>query len=394
MFLNFFDQLRRGGIRVSLHEWLTLTEAMARGMVPPNLTQFYYASRSILVKRESDFDRFDQVFMEVFRGVEADTSVIDDVLKWLDDPKGMPQLTPEEMAAIESMDLEALRKLFEERLAEQTERHDGGNRWVGTGGTSPFGHGGYHPGGVRVGGSGGGRSAMQIATRRAFQNYRDDIILDVRQMKVALRKLRRLSRRGGTEELDLDETVDQTCLNAGDLTLAFRPPRKNQVRLVLLMDAGGSMVPYARLVSRLFTAASKSGHWKSFSSYYFHNCVYETVWHDITMRDDSEHPTSKLIADATESSVLIVVGDATMHPGELTERHGSIDYWHRNETAGIEWLRRLENAFPTSAWLNPMPDRWWNAPSLILVGRHFSMFPLTLSGLDDAVSHLRTSRQS
>ena len=388
MFLDFHDALRRVGVRVSLHEWMTLMEALQSGLVEPSLVRFYYAARAILIKRETDFDRFDQAFLEVFTGVEGTPAALDEVLAWLENPKEPPALSPGELEALRAMDLEALRELFEQRLREQDARHDGGNRWIGTGGTSPFGHGGRNPAGVRVGGSGGGRSAVQIATARQFQNYRDDVVIDVRQMQVALRKLRRLRRVGREEELDLDETIDRTGRNAGDLELVFHAPRKNQIRLILLMDAGGSMTPFTRLCSTLFTAASKVGHWKSFEAYYFHNCIYETVWTDIELRKTAS--TSDVLRAARENSVLVLVGDATMHPGELTERWGAIDYWHRNDTPGIEWLWRLRRAFPSSVWLNPMPERWWNSPSLELIRRAFPMYPLTLEGMDRATRDLRT----
>ncbi len=390
MFLDLFDSLRAKGIKCTTHEWLALMDALKSGVVGPSLVSFYWTARALLVKREADFDRFDEAFLHVFAGIEAGEEAIEDVLKWLDNPKGMPQLTAAQMEALQNLDFEELRKLFEERLAEQKERHDGGSRWIGTGGTSPFGSGGVNPAGVRVGGGGGGRSAVQIATKRAFQNYRDDLVLDVRQTQVALRRLRRLIRRGMQEELDIDETVDKTGRNAGDLELVFRPPRRNQIRLTLMMDAGGSMSPFARLVSTLFTAASKSSHWKSFKSYYFHNAVYESVWTDIRRRD--EKPTADVVAEAAEGSVLIMVGDATMHPAELTERWGSIDYWHRNETSGIDWLWKLRRAYKNAAWLNPLPDRWWNAPSCSLIGQVFPMYGLTLKGIDDAVKDLRNAR--
>lgn len=390
LFLDFFERLRAKGLKTSTHEWLALMEALGRGVVKPELLSFYYASRALLVKRETDFDRFDQAFAEVFENAPLTDDVLKDVLDWLKDPKAPTHLTPEEYAALERMDLEELRRMFEERLAEQTERHDGGNRWVGTGGTSPFGHGGRHPAGVRVGGSGGGGQAIQIATRRDFANYRDDLVLDVRQTQVALRKLRRLIRYGQRKELDMDETIDRTGKNAGDLEIVMRPPRRNQVRLVLMMDAGGSMSPYAHLVSTIFTAASKSSHWKRFEAYYFHNCMYDNVYTDMSQR--TKKATSEVIAEAMEDSVLIIVGDATMHPGELTDRWGSIDYWHQNDTTGMDWLQRLRRAYPHSVWLNPLPDRWWNSPSCQLVESVFPMHGLTLAGLDDAVSELRSGR--
>ena len=388
MFIDLFETLREKGVTVTVHEWLALMEAMSRGLVEPSLTRFYWTARALLVKREADFDRFDEAFLQVFQGVEGSAAAaVDDLMKWLSDPKALRQLSEEELAALKALSLEELRELFEKRLREQKERHDGGSHWIGTGGTSPFGHGGANPAGVRVGGAGGGQSAMQIATKREFQNYRDDLVLDVRQMQVALRKLRRLIRLGMRDELDVDDTVDKTSKNAGELELVFRPPRKNQVKLVLLMDAGGSMTPFAKLVSTLFTAASKAGHWKRFEAYYFHNCVYENVWRDISLR--TERSTADLIADASEGSVLVMVGDATMHPSELVEQYGSIDYWHRNQTAGVEWLRRLRRAFPRSVWLNPMPERWWNAPTLHTIRHVFPMHSLTLKGLDEAVRDIR-----
>jgi len=378
------------GVRVTTHEWLALMEAMDKGVVEPSLIHFYYTARSLLVKREADFDRFDNAFLEVFAGIDTPEETLDKVLDWLNDPKGLPNLSPEELAALEAMDLEALRELFEQRLREQTERHDGGNKWVGTGGTSPFGHGGVNPAGIRVGGHGGGKSAVQIASNRVFQNYRDDLVLDVRQIQVAMRRLRRFSRKGVQEELNLDETIDQTGRNAGDLTLVFQPERKNQIHMTLMMDAGGSMTPFARMVSRLFTAASKAGHWKHFDAYYFHNCPYEHVWSDISLRE--EVTTSDVIKNARETSMLVFVGDATMHPGELTEKYGSVDYWHRNETPGVEWIRRLKKAYPCTVWLNPMPQRWWNAPSLLMISNLIRMYPLTLQGLDEAIRALMSGK--
>jgi uncharacterized protein with von Willebrand factor type A (vWA) domain len=390
VFLEFFGRLREVGLKVTSHEWLALMEALRSGAVEPGLTSFYYTARALLVKRESDLDRFDQAFGAVFRGATIDPSLLDPFHQWLTDPKAPVGLTEEERAALEALDLDKLRELFEQRMREQTERHDGGSKWIGTGGTSPFGHGGTNPAGVRVGGAGGGGRAMQIASRRDFVNYRDDVVLDVRQVQLALRKLRRLTRVGERLELDIDKTVEKTGKNAGELELAMRAPRRNTIRLTLMMDAGGSMTPFAQLLSTLFSAASKSSHWKRFEAYYFHNCVYEAVYTDIAQR--KEKLTSELIASATEGSVLIFVGDATMHPSELLERHGSIDYWHRNETPGYEWLQQLRRAIPASVWLNPMQESWWTAPTCQLVRRVFPMYPLTLAGLDRMVADLRSGR--
>ena len=390
LFLDFFGKLREAGLRVTTHEWLALMQALRSGAVEPGLTAFYYVARALLVKREADLDRFDQVFAFVFRASGVDPAVLDQFLAWLQDPAMPKSLTEAERAALEALDFDKLRELFEKRLAEQKERHDGGSKWIGTGGTSPFGHGGINPAGVRVGGAGGAGRAVQIATRRDFANYRDDVVLDVRQVQVALRKLRRLNRLGERLELDIDETVDKTGKNAGELEICMRAPRRNSVRLTLLMDAGGSMSPFADLVSTLFSAASKSAHWKRFESFYFHNCVYESVFTDIWQR--CEKPTGDVLANSTEGSILVIVGDATMHPAELLEKHGAVDYWHRNETPGLEWLRRLRRAYPASVWLNPLQEKWWSAPSCQVVQGVFPMYPLTLEGLGRAVSDLRAGR--
>ena len=234
--------------------------------------------------------------------------------------------------------------------------------------------------------SGGGRSAVQIATARRFRDYRSDLVLDTRTIAVALRKLRRLTREEGEPELDLDESIDATCRNAGELTLEFRPPRRNQARVLLLMDVGGSMDPYAQLVSRLFSAASGLNHWRRFEARSFHNCPYETLFSRIW--GDEGVPTGDILRDRPRETFLIIVGDASMAPSELLDRYGAIDYWHRNETPGLVWLHRLRTRFQRAVWLNPMPPRWWRGSSTDLIGQLFPMFPLTLDGLEDAISSL------
>ena len=382
-----FYGLREAGLKVGLSEWMALMEALARGAIAPDLTDFYHVSRALLVKHEAHFDTYDQVFAAVFAGAEMPASLAEELLRWLEDAEPPPDLSPEELAALQSLPLERLRELFEQRLQEQTERHDGGSRWIGTGGTSPFGQGGRNPAGVRVGGGGGGRSAVQIATERRFKDYRDDIILDTRAMAVALKKLRRLTRDEGRPELDVDESIDATCRNAGELSLEFRPPRENHARVLLLMDVGGSMDPYAHLVERLFSAASGLNHWKKFEALSFHNCPYETLY--TNMWGGEGTPTADVLRDHPPETFLIFVGDASMAPSELTSKHGAIDYWHRNETPGLVWLHRLSTRFRRSIWLNPMPERWWRGFSVELIGRLFPMFPLTLEGLDRAISSLR-----
>ena len=387
MLIDFLFELRRHKLHVSSHEWMALMEAMALGLHESSLDGFYRLARSICVKDITEFDAFDQAFLSHFKGVSQGALEFSaELLDWLQDPKKMELLTPEQRAMLEALDLERLREMFEERLKEQKKRHDGGNRWIGTGGRSPFGHGGYHPTGLRIGGPGGGRSAMQVAGERRFREYRKDLVLDVRQIDLALRGLRQLGREGAEEELDLDETVDETCRNAGELELIFRPPRRNRVKLMLLMDVGGSMDPYAELVSRLFTAASRAGRFASFRSYYFHNCVYEQVYEDARFREPVQ--VHDLISRSDKSERLVVVGDALMHPAELLQPGGSIYYSHHNRTAGIDWLRRLGDHFERVVWLNPEPRRYWPRSTIEIVASFLPMWPLTLEGLDEAVRYL------
>ena len=387
MLIDFLFELRRHKLNVSSHEWMTLMEAMALGLHESSLDGFYRLARSICAKDVSELDMFDLAFLSYFRDVHVDAVALsEDLLSWLNDPEKFAGLTPEQRRMLEELDIEALRQLFTERLREQERRHDRGNRWIGTGGRSPFGNAGFHPTGLLVGGPGGGRSAMQVAKERRYRAYRKDMILDVRQIDVALRGLRQLGREGAEEELDLDHTVDETCRNAGELELIFRPPRRNRVKLILLMDVGGSMDPYAELVSRLFSAASRAGRFARFRSYYFHNCVYEAVYEDARFRQPV--PVPDLLHHSDRDEKLVVVGDALMHPAELLQPGGSIYYYHENRTPGIEWLRRLAKHFYRVAWLNPEPRRYWPHTTIELVASLIPMWPLTLDGLGDAVRYL------
>ncbi|MEM9597967.1 MAG: VWA domain-containing protein [Acidobacteriota bacterium] len=386
VFADFLFLLRARGLKVSLTEWLTLMRAMAEGHSRANLSHFYHLARALLVKRETQYDLYDQIFASHFRGVEHHFDVSDELLQWLANPELPRQLTDEEKAALRAMDLDELRKTFEERLAEQKERHDGGSKWIGTGGTSPFGHGGTNPAGVRVGGPGGSRSAVQVATDRRFKNLRGDRILDTRQISVALRRLRRLGREGAPEELDLDATIDSSAKNGGDIDLVFGPERKNRVKLLLLMDVGGSMDPHTRLCERLFSAAHAANHFRSFESRMFHNCPYEYLFTDIYYRRGE--PTADVLARIDRTWSVIFVGDAWMSPYELTHVGGAIDLFHQNRVPGLDWLRRFRDACPKSVWLNPEPQRIWNAPSIRMVREVFPMFELTLDGLGEAVDTL------
>ena len=387
MLIDFFFELRRQRISVSTHEWTTLMEALAKGLHQSSLDGFYSLARSICVKDVSEFDAFDQAFLSYFKDVHVDAAEFtSDLLDWLRNPKDFAGLTEEERKMLQAMDLEELKKQFAERLKEQKERHDGGNRWIGTGGRSPFGHGGFHPSGVRVGGPGGGRSAMQVAEKRRFRDYRKDRVLDVRQIDVALRGLRRLGREGAEEELDIDATVDGTCKNGGELDLVFTPPKRNRMKLILLMDVGGSMDAYANLVERLFTAASRAGRFASFQHYYFHNCVYEEVYEDAQFRKPIA--VTDLIAKTSRDERLVVVGDALMHPGELMSPGGSIYFYHHNNVSGAHWLRRLDEHFRHAAWLNPEPERFWPRTTIEAIASIFPMWHMSLEGLEESVRYL------
>ena len=389
MLVPLVYELRRLRVPVGTQEALQLARALAAGLHDSSLQGLYHVARATLVHSEAHYDAFDQAFAHVFRG--ADAAAVDlrkDLLEWLENAIEAPAtLTDEERKLLENYDLETLRRMFEERLREQTERHDGGNKWIGTGGTSPFGHSGAVPRpGIRAGGSGGGRSAVQIAQKRAWQGYRDDLTLDVRQMQVALRKLRAFAREGVEDELDLEGSIAETAKNAGELEVVLRPPRRPNVRVLLVMDVGGSMEPYAHLVSRLFSAASKASHFKELRHYYFHNCVYGHVYKDerftqpVRVRD--------LLGECGPHYKLIFVGDALMAPYELLAAGGSIDLGDENRVEGIRWLQILEQHFERSAWLNPEPDKYWTGNTIEYVKNVFAMFPLTVHGLGDAVTHL------
>ena len=391
MLIDFLFELRARKVPVSTHEWLALMEAMALGLHESSLDGFYHLCRTICVKDIALYDAYDEAFLAYFKDIYPQAlALTEQLLEWLNDPKAFDALTAEQRKALEGLDLEKLRELFAQRMKEQKERHDGGNRWIGTGGTSPFGTGGKNPNAMRVGG-GGGRSAMAVADERRFKEYRRDVVLDVRQIDVALRGLRRLGREGAQEELDLDETIDKTCKNAGEIDIVFRPPRRNRVKVLLMMDVGGSMDPHSELMSRLFTAASRSGRFAKFRSYYFHNCVYNTVYEDAEFRKPVQ--VSDLLATSDRDEKLVLVGDALMHPAELLDPGGSMYLYAQNRASGHEWLRRLAAHFRSATWLNPEPDRFWAGTTIEVIASVFAMYPLTLDGLAQAVRYLTRGGQ-
>lgn len=390
MFVDFFYHLRGYGLKVTITEWLSLMKALAIGYSRADLHVFYNLARCLMVKTEADFDNYDRAFASFFMGVENHFDISDELLEWLSKPELPRELTEEERAKLEALDLDELRERFKELLDEQKERHDGGNRWIGTGGMSPFGHGGEHPTGIRIGGSGGGRSAVQVATDRRFRNLRSDRTLDTRQIGLALRRLRKLDKDEGPEELDIDETIDSSARNAGEIDLVFRPPKRNRIKLLLLIDVGGSMDPHTLLCERLFSAAHKANHFKKFEFKFFHNCVYENLYTDIS-RWKGE-PTSEILKRLDHTWSVCLVGDAWMSPYELTHTGGAIDYYHSNQVTGLDWLRKFRDRCPNSIWLNPEPRRIWNAPTIHLIRQVFPMFELTIDGLTEGIDVLRGIR--
>jgi len=389
MFIDFFYILRKRKVPVSFTEWMTLMEAIARGHIN-NLDDFYFLARAILVKSEAYFDRYDVAFQEYFSGIESLEAITQQILEWLKDPITRRILSAEELAGIKNLPLDELIKLLEERIKTQKEAHNGGSKWIGRGGTSPFGHSGYNPAGIRIGGPGGGHHAVKVAEERRFRNYSSDVTLDVRQMKVALKGLRRLNRVGLQDELDIDETIDHTAKNVGEIELVWRRRRKNAAKLLLFMDTGGTMDPYVRICSQLFTAAHSSTHFKDFRYYYFHNCIYNEVYKDMERREKIS--TDFLLKTLEPDYKTIIVGDAYMAPSELLDRNGAIYYYQENDTPGIDWLKRIAEHFSHSVWLNPDYELTQQPASVSLISKIFPMYNLTIEGLDKAVKKLTVKR--
>lgn len=387
MFIDFFFLLRRYKIPVTLNEWMLLMQALQNGLIDSDLNRFYFVARALLVKTEAHFDTFDQIFAHYFKGSMEPAPLNDKIRDWLNRMPLKKFFSPEELEKLKKLNLEELEKMFRERLAEQKKEHHGGNRWIGTGGTSPFGHGGYHPSGIRVAGQSGNRMALKVASERHFRNYRHDLTLDVRQVKLALKELRELKRHGQKTELDVDSTIDYACRNAGEIEFIFQAERKNQTKLILLMDVGGTMDPYAETVSLLFSAAHSSEHFRDFRYYYFHNCVYSRVY--TNMERNEWISTADLFHKFNSDYKLVFVGDAWMNPYELYAENGIIDFFSRESVPGIVWLERLKQHFPTSVWLNPENPEYWHAQTIAGISGIFPMFPLTLDGLHDAVEKLK-----
>ncbi|MEQ9638557.1 MAG: VWA domain-containing protein [Alphaproteobacteria bacterium] len=390
MFINFFYELKKAKVPVSLKEYLTLLEAMQHNVPEYSVEGFYYLSRSCLVKDERNLDKFDRVFGTVFKGLEPpeDGLTAEIPEEWL---RKVTEkfLTDEEKAQIEALGgWEKLMEELKKRLEEQQKRHQGGNKWIGTAGTSPFGAHGYNPEGVRIGQEKSrNRKAVKVWDKREYRNLDDSIVLGTRNIKVALRRLRKFAREGAPDELDLDGTIKSTAKNGGYIDIQMRAERRNTVKVLLLLDVGGSMDDHIRTCEELFSAAR--GEFKHLEYYYFHNCMYERVWKDNRRRHNEVIPTWQLLRTYGPDWKCIFVGDATMSPYEVVYPGGSVEHW--NEEAGEVWMNRLLDHFKHSIWLNPVPERHWDyTPSLQMLHQVMStrMYPLTLTGLDNAMREL------
>jgi uncharacterized protein with von Willebrand factor type A (vWA) domain len=393
MFFSFVDELRAAGIPASLKEHLVLLEALDAEVIAASPDEFYYLARAVFVKDEGLLDRFDQVFGKVFKGLEAaygtDAAPVPE--EWLRKVAEL-YLTPEQIAEIKALgSWEEIMETLKKRLEEQQGRHQGGSKWIGTAGTSPYGAYGYNPEGVRIGQEGGrNRSAIKVWDKREFRNLDSEVELGTRNIKVALRRLRRFAREGAAEELDLDGTIDGTA-RRGWLDIRMRPERHNAVKLLLFLDVGGSMDPHVQVCEELFSAATSE--FKNLEFFYFHNCLYESVWKDNRRRHAERTPTWDVLHKFGHDYKLVFVGDAAMSPYEITHPGGSVE--HFNEEAGAVWMQRMANTYPSAVWLNPTPEKYWGYSHSTQILRELMkdrMYPLTLAGLDEAMRTL--SRKS
>ena len=390
MLFTFFAAVRAAGVKTSLSEFLMLLEALKAGLAMYSIDDFYVLARTTLVKDESQYDRFDRAFAAYFKGVETVTGELFGSVpeQWLH-ALFEKTLSDEEKAKIQKLGgLDELIETLKKRLEEQKERHQGGNKWVGTGGTSPFGNSGYNPEGVRIGGKGGGGHAAKVWEKREFANLDDTLELGTRNIKVALRRLRRFAREGVPDILDLDGTIEGTAKNAGWLDIHLQPERRNTVKVLLFLDVGGSMDPHVKVCEELFSAAK--GEFKHFEHFYFHNFIYESVWKDNLRRHSERTPLYDIIRKHTPDTRVVFVGDATMSPYEIGQSGGSVEHW--NEESGAAWFGRLTEQFRHTVWINPTPEEYWDhTPSITmaqaLLGEN-RMFGMTLKGLEAAMKRL------
>ncbi len=391
MLIPFFFMLRDGGMKTSITELLTLLEAMKTGIAGQSVDDFYFLARATLVKDESQLDKFDRIFAVYFKGIEDSLAdLFQDIPdEWLQQRAEL-MLSDEERAQIEAMGgFEELMKALQERLDEQDERHEGGNKWIGTAGTSPFGAYGFNPEGVRMGQAGSrNRSAVKVWDKRQYRNLDDSVELGTRNIKVALRRLRKFAREGAADQLDLEDTIDKTARNAGLLDIRMVPEKHNAVKVLLCLDIGGSMDDHIRICEEMFSAARSE--FKHLEYFYFHNFIYESLWKDNRRRHSEKTSTVDLIHKYGSDYKLVFVGDATMSPYEIMYAGGSVEHW--NEDPGAVWIKRLLNTYPKAIWLNPEPQsRWDYTPSIKLTRELMDdrMYPLTIAGLDEGIKALR-----
>ena len=388
MFINFIYRLRQLNVPVGVGEALTLAQAMAHGVHDQSIDGFYFTARSVLIHSEGHLDAFDQAFLAEFKGMDmVMPELTEEIREWLDEADAWRDRFDDDLPQelLDADRIEELRRMFEERLKEQTERHDGGNYWIGTGGTSQLGQAGSSRAGVSTGSSGGGRSAIRVADARSYRPYRSDLSLDIRQFEVALRRLRAFVREGADVELDIERTIDETARNAGDIEIVVRPPSRPNTHVILMIDVGGSMYPYSELMSQLFSATKKATHFKDLRTYYFHNCVYGQVFETDRFTDGVW--ISDLIRECGNHYKLIMIGDAYMAPYELWQQAG-FSPADQPQRSGLEWLRILADHFNHSVWLNPEPHARWKHGTIEEIGRVFEMFPMTIDGLTDAMAKL------
>ena len=408
MLIDYFYSLRSAQLPVSVSEFLTLLRSLEAGVVGPrvsstttveggskeelseqgySLDDFYYLSRMTLIKDEKHYDKFDKAFAAYFKGVESAGEWMRQVpIDWLSNALER-EFTPEQIAALKSMDWDELMDTLQKRLEEKKERHEGGSKWIGTSGTSPFGHSGINPQGIRIGGKSMQKSAVKVWEQRQYRDYDDSVELGTRNIKVALRRLRKFAREGAAEELDIDDTIRSTAVNAGYLDIKMIPERHNNVKLLLLMDIGGTMDEHVNRVEELFSAVKSE--FKHLEFFYFHNCVYDYLWKNNKRRYAEKFPTWDIIRKYNKDHKLIFVGDATMSPYEIVQPGGSVEY--NNEEPGATWLQRLTNAYPKFAWINPEPPGVWQYRQSIAMIQNLmgqKMYPLNLKGLEEAMRGL------
>lgn len=389
MLVNFFYGLKNAELPVSIKELLILLEAMEKRLAFGSIDDFYLLARTCLVKDEKYFDKFDKAFGLYFRDLENLDDIIEAIIPedWLR-TEFLKQLSEEEKAKVESLGgLEKLIEEFKKRLEEQKKRHSGGNKWIGTGGTSPFGHSGYHPGGIRVGGEGGNKQASKVWDQRQYKNLDDSVELGTRNIKMALRKLRKFARTGSAEELDLPDTITSTARNAGLLDIKMVPEKHNAVKVLLFLDVGGSMDPYVKVCEELFSACRTE--FKHLEYFYFHNFIYERVWKDNYRRQQHTMAVMDLLHKYSSDYKVIFVGDATMGAYEISHQYGSVE--HMNEEPGYVWMRRIKETFDKVIWLNPTTKEHWQYTSSIEIAKELvedKMYPLTLAGLDEGIAYL------